>query len=298
MRRYSLSVGILDLSIDLLKLIKSNPSPEYEEVKNILHNEKILFREYGQIVLDSAINFGWLEIDWKNNLILEKTLINLDLEEEIQAQRELLWLYILNIRPIWTIHLSHGINQAKQRISGVDEKQIFWELGLFPDSKNSTKEVLSWWNRARHLARYVQEKKLYDIGSQGEFLSIKFERKRTGITPEHKPLESDEFGYDILSQVSKSIPEPLYIEVKSSEKGWKRASLFLTRNEYEKCNKYGESYQFHLWDLSSELPRLLILHGASITPHVPTDSGNGYWKIVEIKFKNFDWNKSNQIGWN
>ena len=35
-----------------------------------------------------------------------------------------------------------------------------------------------------------------------------------------------------------------------------------------------------------------ILPGKEIIPHIPIDSGDGIWKIVEIKFRNFDWERA------
>ena len=292
MRRFSLSIGTLNLSIELLRMINSNLNLNYEKVENILKADEIQFREYGQVVLESAINFGWLTYDIKNNLCLAESLISIDLEEETQLQRELLLLYITNVEPIWIRYLSKGINHAEDRISGEDVKQIFRELGLFPNSKNTTKDVVSWWSKIRALSLSQKDQRLSKIGYEGEFLSLEFEKKRTGKNPEYKALQSDEFGYDILSIVSKSNLDPLYIEVKSSEKGAQRGSMFLTRNEFDKCIKYGDSYQFHLWDLSLATPRILILPGKEIIPHIPIDSGNGIWKIVEIKFRDFDWERA------
>tara|TARA_Y100000739_G_C20611604_1_gene468956 strand:+ start:2577 stop:3404 length:828 start_codon:yes stop_codon:yes gene_type:complete len=273
-------------------MINSNLNLNYEKVENILKADEIQFREYGQVVLESAINFGWLTYDIKNNLCLAESLISIDLEEETQLQRELLLLYITNVEPIWIRYLSKGINHAEDRISGEDVKQIFRELGLFPNSKNTTKDVVSWWSKIRALSLSQKDQRLSKIGYEGELLSLEFEKKRTGKNPEYKALQSDEFGYDILSIVSKSNLDPLYIEVKSSEKGAQRGSMFLTRNEFDKCIKYGDSYQFHLWDLSLATPRILILPGKEIIPHIPIDSGNGIWKIVEIKFRDFDWERA------
>ena len=289
MRRFSLSIGTLNLSIELLRMINLNQNLNYQEVENILKEDAIKFREYGQVVLESAINFGWLTYDTKNNLILAESLKSIDLGDENQLQRELLLLYIANVKPIWRRYLSKGIYHAEDRISGEDVKQIFRELGLFPNSKNTTKDVVSWWSKIRALSLTQKEQNLSKIGYEGELLSLEFEKKRTGKNPEYKALQSDEFGYDILSIVSKSNLGPLHIEVKSSEKGAQRGSMFLTRNEFDKCIKYGDSYQFHLWDLSLATPRILILPGKEIIPHIPIDSGNGIWKIVEIKFRYFDW---------
>ncbi len=292
MRRFSLSIGTLNLSIELLRMINSNLNLNYQEVENILKADEIQFREYGQVVLESAINFGWLTYDIKNNLCIAESLLSIDLEEETQLQRELLLLYITNVEPIWIRYLSKGINHAEDRISGEDVKQIFRELGLFPNSKNTTKDVVSWWSKIRALSLSQKDQRLSKIGYEGELLSLEFEKKRTGKNPEYKALQSDEFGYDILSIVSKSNLDPLYIEVKSSEKGAQRGSMFLTRNEFDKCIKYGDSYQFHLWDLSLATPRILILPGKEIIPHIPIDSGNGIWKIAEIKFRDFDWERA------
>ena len=177
MRRFSLSIGTLNLSIELLRMINSNLNLNYEKVENILKADEIQFREYGQVVLESAINFGWLTYDIKNNLCLAESLISIDLEDETQLQRELLLLYITNVKPIWIRYLSKGINHAEDRISGEDVKQIFRELGLFPNSKNTTKDVVSWWSKTRALSLSQKDQKLSKIGYEGELLSLEFEKK-------------------------------------------------------------------------------------------------------------------------
>tara|TARA_Y100001934_G_C12362875_1_gene781720 strand:- start:1788 stop:2705 length:918 start_codon:yes stop_codon:yes gene_type:complete len=289
MRRFSLSIGTLNLSVELLRMINSNLNMDYEEVENILIKDEIKYREYGQVVLESAIDFGWLTFDTRNNLCLAESLKSIDLEDETHLQRELLLLYITNVKPIWIRYLSKGINHAEDRISGEDVKQIFRELGLFPNSNYTTKDVVSWWSKIRVFSLSQKDQNLSKIGYEGELLSLEFEKKRTGKNPEYKALQSDNFGYDIRSIVSKSNLDPLHIEVKSSKNGAQSGSMFLSRNEFDKCIKYGDNYQFHLWDLSLVTPRILILPGKDIIPHIPIDSGNGIWKIVEIKFRNFDW---------
>ena len=109
MRRFSLSIGTLNLSVELLRMINSNLNMDYEEVENILIKDEIKYREYGQVVLESAIDFGWLTFDTRNNLCLAESLKSIDLEDETHLQRELLLLYITNVKPIWIRYLSKGI---------------------------------------------------------------------------------------------------------------------------------------------------------------------------------------------
>jgi len=104
-------------------------------------------------------------------------------------------------------------------------------------------------------------------------------------------LDSDHHGYDILSQIDNSNSDPLHIEVKASISGWRGGVLHLTRNEYDKSRECGENYQFHLWDLSSDKPKLLIVSSRDMLQHVPIDSGEGRWESVAIGFKSFNWDE-------
>lgn len=292
MVQYSLSVGYLNNSVYLLKLISSPPDITLDELKKIVDTDDILLRETQTVVVQSAIEFGWIEIGPENKLTLNDGLTRTLFDRgDISVQRELLWLYIFKSRPFWTKYLGHGISTAKHNISNDDEKQIFIDLGLFVDAEDSDKDVVDWWSRVAGLTRQMEDEKLTEIGNKGEFLSIRFERNRTGVRPTHMALDSNHHGYDILSQIDSSNSDPLHIEVKASISGWRGGVLHLTRNEYDKSRESGVNYQFHLWDISSENPKLLIVSSLDMLQHAPIDSGKGRWETVAIKFKSFNWDE-------
>ena len=126
-------------------------------------------------------------------------------------------------------------------------------------------------------------------------LSLNYERNRTDQNPKHRAYYSHSYGYDIESQVSREDKNPLYIEVKSSTESWKIAKLFLSRPEYNVCVKYGSSYTFHLWDLSGNIGKLLIVKGEEISKRAPIDSDGGEWTTMSVKFSEFCWDNSFEV---
>ena len=113
-------------------------------------------------------------------------------------------------------------------------------------------------------------------------------------TPIHSSIESDSFGYDIQSVLSKDEAAPIYIEVKASRGTKSQAKMHLTRNEYNVSIKKSDSYFFHLWILNSDAPKLAIVPGREVAKHCPQDNEDGIWSVVEIPFSVFggweEWN--------
>ena len=98
-------------------------------------------------------------------------------------------------------------------------------------------------------------------------------------------LESNEDGYDVLSQVSGADAARLCIEVKASMLGL-GGQFYLTRHEWDTAATLLR-FVMHLWDLSKTTPRLAVMDLAQLAAHVPHDEGQGRWDSVCIPFSSF-----------
>jgi hypothetical protein len=147
-------------------------------------------------------------------------------------------------------------------------------------------DVVAWWDEMAAASRHDLSAKALARARQAEELTLKRELLRLaalGIQRQPKwiAIEDNTAGYDVLSfDPGEYEPKNRLIEVKSTVASPLR--FFLTRNEWEKALKYGDSYHFHVWDMSPEEPRLYERTTAQIAPHIPKDQEKGKWANAEI----------------
>ena len=53
----------------------------------------------------------------------------------VPLQRQLLWLYIKKEKPTWLRYAKNGLDRVKPHITDDDERQVFRQLGLMPNSE-------------------------------------------------------------------------------------------------------------------------------------------------------------------
>ena len=140
----NVSIGFLNQSSHLLKLIHSSKGIHLWELQNLVSDDKIVFRNQGSKIVDNAFLNHWISINNEGRIEISRTL-NLLIDNEVDLQREMLWLFIKLSKPSWIRKLIHGINDARLGIHDADTKQVFSELGLF-DEYNKI-EVKRWWNK-------------------------------------------------------------------------------------------------------------------------------------------------------
>jgi hypothetical protein len=129
---------------------------------------------------------------------------------------------------------------------------------------------------ARALARARQAEELTLMREISRLAALGIQRQ-----PKWIAIEDNTAGYDVLSfDPGEYEPKNRLIEVKSTVASPLR--FFLTRNEWEKALKYGDSYHFHVWDMSPDEPRLYERTTAQIAPHIPKDQERGKWANAEI----------------
>ena len=287
-----LSVGFLSHSVHLLKLVENQPGISLEELSQLATKDDILLRENHSEIVDGLLLYNWIKDDM-GVISVSESLPSPSHEDEIIFQRELLWLFIETCKPSWVKRMKGGIKGTKEAIRSANMTQVFRDLGLFRVIDELSDEAIEWWQRATSFSRGISEDLLVETGNRGERLTIKFELNRTGSKPIYMAIDSSSHGFDVKSQLSKDDQTPLMIEVKTSEWPYFSAHLHLTRNEYRVCLENPENYVFHLWDLSSEVARLLVVKPNEMSQNVPSDSGQGQWESVKIPFSTFDWHKSN-----
>jgi hypothetical protein len=121
---------------------------------------------------------------------------------------------------------------------------------------------------------------------EAEALTIEFERnrlKKLGIDklPKWKSLDDSFAGYDVLSyDPGEFAPVNRMIQVKVTKVSPLR--FILTREEWEHAQRFGAACLFHVWNMRKTPPLLYVYTADQIAPHVPSDSGNGRWKTVEV----------------
>ena len=173
----------------------------------------------------------------------------------------------------------HVLLQAPAEIS-----QLLHEAGL---ANEFDQEVIDFWDELAALLHNEKDKNQLEIGRAGERLSVRFETNRTGIEPKWVALDSNQYGYDVLTRVSDTDETPLKIETKCSSTSISSAKFHLTRFEWETAER-SNNYQFHIWALGKSTQMLANLTVVDVSPHIPINQNQGSWENVEIPFGIFE----------
>ena len=194
---------------------------------------------------------------------------------------------LLKQQPIWAKLMRQGRQRFVTKLD-TNDQDIFAAAGLMENPPPL--HVVTWWDSVSSYARNLTDQEKVEQGRVAETLTLRYERKRLkalGIDLEPKwPGFDDNFaGYDVLSydHGPHGIQNKL-IEVKSTTASPLR--FILTRNEWEKAERAGNSYHFHVWDMTQEPPGLVERTVADIAPHIPADNGKGRWANTQVPVLN------------
>jgi hypothetical protein len=201
----------------------------------------------------------------------------LELEQTVSQLRYLLSHYFVERRDPW-LQLArrgrfHVLLQAPPEIT-----QLLHEAEL---AEGDEEEIVLFWDRLAERVRGEKDRRNLEIGRIGERLTIQFETERTGRKPDWMALESDHFGYDVLSSLSADDRRFLKIETKCSFDSIAKARFHVTRHEWRTAEA-SEEYQFHIWNLEGKSKQLAVLNTTSVAPHIPINQSSGSWEVVEI----------------
>jgi hypothetical protein len=271
----SFSVGILYSSQRLLKLVHEN----ILTLSQLQDQFKKFYVASSKYVIDLCKTCGWIEINSDGYLQVTRKGQEVLLSDSVVGMLRLqLKHYIYTTKPSWSRVLHYGRKEAFQYFPN-EVKQCFEEAELLSNYDDST---INWWDTLGAFSRRGIEEQKISIGRKGEHLSIEFERKRVGLTPIWKSIDSNFVGYDILSKVSIDDASNLNIEVKTTSGNSDKIIFYITENEWNVATM-SENYVFHIWSLHKE-PVLYILEPEFVGNSIPLNRGSGIWENVRIEF--------------
>lgn len=190
---------------------------------------------------------------------------------------------LLKHQPIWAKLMRQGRQRFVKKLDPNDQ-DIFAAAGLM--EKPTPLNVVTWWDSVSGFARLLTDQEKMEQGRTAEILTLEYERKRLkglgiDLEPEWPGFDDNFAGYDVLSydHGSHGIQNRL-IEVKSTTASPLR--FIVTRNEWDKAERAGDAYHFHVWDMKQTPPVLIERTVADVAPHIPTDGGKGKWTNAQI----------------
>ena len=190
---------------------------------------------------------------------------------------------LLKHQPIWAKMMRQGRQRFVKKLDPNDQ-DVFAAAGLM---ENPTPlHVVTWWDSVSGYARLLTDEQKMEQGRTAEILTLEYERKRLNalgidLEPEWPGFDDNFAGYDVLSydHGPYGIQNKL-IEVKSTTASPLR--FIVTRNEWDRAERAGEAYNFHVWDMNQTPPVLIERNVAEVAPHIPTDGGKGKWTNAQV----------------
>jgi len=257
-------------------------------VQQELSSQQLMLLKFGPVssveVIDHAASLKWISMGPGGIVTISergKQCLNLP---HVESQlRFLLREYFLCRRDPWLQLASRGRSHVLLQ-SPPEIQQLFHEAGL---AGGVDLETIDFWDELAALLRGEKDKRHAEIGRLGENLTMLFEKNRTGLNARWMALESNHYGYDVLSHVSNGDQNPLKIEVKCSMASISTAKFHLTRFEWQTA-VHSNSYKFHIWATSKHSIRLAALTVAEVAAHIPIDQNGGSWETVEVPYDLFE----------
>lgn len=262
--------------------------------RDLVREDSPLLNGYGlNYVLQALQNCGLVYLDVTEVLHVTEFGQELAKFAQVDVNREIILLLVEHYRPSWAKLITRGRRECLPNLPS-RVAQCLTEAGL--GEMPITDDIRKWWQRASRLARYIGNNIAGEVGDKGESCSLRLERERVGLEPQHISLETTWAGYDILSFVKPGSRDVLPIEVKASTQKKSEAYFFLTRNEW-RVAKTADNYLFHLWLLSEGTsPRVARVEVADVENHVPDNRGDGKWETTKIPFKLFSFEEMKDWG--
>jgi hypothetical protein len=108
-----------------------------------------------------------------------------------------------------------------------------------------------------------------EIGTYGEELSIKYEKKRVKKHPKWIAAEDDGAGYDLESSFHSFNNTRLFIEVKTTTMPLDHGAIYISRNEWETAKTKWNCYLFHIWVTKHSCLKPFIFKPTHIKKYIP-----------------------------
>jgi len=235
-------------------------------------------------IVEHVQALDWVAVNSEGCFIVtERGRLCLQLSQTKNQLRLLLKEYFSSRRDPW-LQLARRGRMHVLLQSPPEILQLLHEAGLADDVDE---ETIEFWDDLATLTRNEGDKKNVETGRVGERMSVQFEHKRTGYEPRWMALESNHYGYDVLTRVSNSNETPLKIETKCSLATVSHAKFHITKFEWQTAEQ-SNNYNFHIWSVSEKATMLAVLNVAQVAPHIPINQHGGLWETVEIPFRLFD----------
>lgn len=236
-------------------------------------------------LIDIIRRCGWMSENERKELNVSDRghmVITGDEASEDAAFRIMLSDYIITFCPAWCYRIPYGRYEAALMMSK-DERACFLEAGLLSEAPDDS--IVKWWDSLSAIIRKNQDEKKNNCGRIGEKLTLRYEKKRTGIDPKWMSLDSNLLGYDVLSQISTQNPEKLLIETKTSDMSMDTAYCHISINEW-KTATMTKNYMFYFWIVGAS-NMLAKVNVQQLNPYIPTNNLSGEWESVKIPFNCF-----------
>jgi len=195
---------------------------------------------------------------------------------------------IIQRKPPWLQSIKYGRDIFTNELRRDPVSQCLRDACLLEGDDDT---IVSWWDELSNLSRGIERDHLLEIGRTAEKKSIIYETKRTGVRPKWEAIDSNKSGFDLLSKISESNKNELFIEVKGTSYNLENknseqfAFIHISRNEWNIANSPAE-YIFHIWiSLNSKNEKLIKLYPGDIQKHIPQDNNKGKWESVKIPVK-------------
>lgn len=258
--------------IDLLKSID----------RQVLSMSQIATLKFGASptpkIVEHALSLKWVEEHAGGVLVItDRGQTCLEMDKTVSQLRYLLSYYFVERHDPWLQLARQGrlrlLIQAPPEIT-----QLLHEAEL---ANGDDDEIVQFWDALAEQVRGEKNRRNLKTGRIGERLTMEFEADRTGRKPEWMALNSNHFGYDVLSCVSAEDESLLKIDAKCSLDSIARARFHVTRFEWQIAETSAE-YQFHIWNLYGKTKRLAVLRSSVLAPHIPVNQNSGSWESVEV----------------
>lgn len=212
-------------------------------------------------------------------------IVRIDDGPRVTRLRAIVSALVLHVGPSWKWLLPLGRRYLSGHLNP-DAKQVFDVAGLYGSSDDPL--VRAWWDAVAHSIRGESGESRMDLGRCGEDLTVEREKGilagagRGDLRIEPFGFEDNTLGYDVRSfTVAGGKVRPKYIEVKATERHPLR--FYLSRNEWQAAERYGDDYFVHLWHLPSK--ELIEISFGQLSIHVPIDRGRGEWERAIINWE-------------
>lgn len=165
-----------------------------------------------------------------------------------------------------------------------DAAECLWRCGVLDPSPDA--QAVHWFDALAALARGDLDQRRMESAREAERRSFATEQTRLegfagAPSVEWVSLDDNGLGYDIRSyECTDGTWVPKLVEVKAC--AGSSFEFYLTRNESLVARRQPLRYCLHLWNLSSN--RLVEVRWPQIEPMLPTDTAQGHWTEVRLRW--------------